>query len=107
VAVDLAERLKQGGTVYLCGNGGSAGDAQHFAGELVNRFLFDRRPYAGVALTTDTSVLTAIGNDYGYEQVFSKQVEALAKEGDALIGIWRMCVWRWKRRRRAVCGRLR
>lgn len=87
VAVDLAERLKQGGTVYLCGNGGSAGDAQHFAGELVNRFLFDRRPYAGVALTTDTSVLTAIGNDYGYEQVFSKQVEALAKEGDALIGI--------------------
>ncbi len=86
-AEDLAARLKRGNKILICGNGGSAGDAQHFAGELVNRFLFDRRPYAGIALTTDTSVLTAIGNDYGYEQVFAKQVEGLGVEGDALIGI--------------------
>ncbi len=87
VAEDLAERLKRGNKVLICGNGGSAGDAQHFAGELVNRFLFDRRPYAGIALTTDTSVLTAIGNDYGYEQVFAKQVQGLGRAGDALIAI--------------------
>ena len=87
VAEDLADRLERGNKIMICGNGGSAGDAQHFAGELVNRFLFDRRPYAGIALTTDTSVLTAIGNDYGYEQVFAKQVEGLGKAGDALIGI--------------------
>lgn len=87
VAEDLAARLERGHKVMICGNGGSAGDAQHFAGELVNRFLFDRRPYAGIALTTDTSVLTAIGNDYGYEQVFAKQVQGLGRSGDALIGI--------------------
>lgn len=87
IAVELARRLEQGGKVLLCGNGGSAADAQHFAAELVNRFLFDRRPYAGIALTTDTSILTAIGNDYGYDQAFSKQVEAIGKPGDALIAI--------------------
>ena len=77
---------KNGNKVLLCGNGGSAADAQHMAGELVNRFLRERRPYAAVALTTDTSVLSAIGNDYSYEEVFEKQVLALAREGDALIG---------------------
>ncbi len=87
VAEDLAARIERGNKVMICGNGGSAGDAQHFAGELVNRFLFDRRPYAGIALTTDTSVLTAIGNDYGYDEVFSKQVQGLGIAGDALIGI--------------------
>jgi D-sedoheptulose 7-phosphate isomerase len=87
LAVELARRVESGGTILICGNGGSAGDAQHFAGELVNRFLFDRRPYAGVALTTDTSVITAIGNDFGYDQIFSKQVEAIGREGDALVAI--------------------
>lgn len=87
IAADLAKRLDQGGKILLCGNGGSAADAQHFAAELVNRFLFDRRPYAAIALTTDTSILTAIGNDYGYDQSFSKQVQALGKKEDALIAI--------------------
>jgi D-sedoheptulose 7-phosphate isomerase len=87
LAVELARRIEAGGKILICGNGGSAGDAQHFAGELVNRFLFDRRPYAGIALTTDTSVLTAIGNDFGYDQVFSKQVEALGTANDALVAI--------------------
>jgi len=71
----------------LCGNGGSAADAQHIAAELSGRFKKERIPLAGVALTTDTSALSAIGNDYGFEFVFSRQVEALAKEGDVLIGI--------------------
>lgn len=87
VAEDMATRVERGNKIMICGNGGSAGDAQHFAGELVNRFLFDRRPYAGIALSTDTSVLTAIGNDYGYDQVFSKQVEGVGREGDVLVGI--------------------
>ena len=75
------------GKVLLCGNGGSAGDAQHVAGEFVNRFLFDRRALPGIALTTDTSVMTAIGNDSSYDEIFSRQVEALGNEGDALIAI--------------------
>lgn len=87
VALDLARRLDQGGKVLICGNGGSAADAQHFSAELVNRFLLDRRPYAGIALTTDTSSLTAIGNDCGYDHVFAKQVQALGRSGDALIAI--------------------
>ena len=87
VAGALAERLRAGGKVLFCGNGGSAADAQHFAGEFVNRFLRERRPYAGLALSTDTSVLTAIGNDYGYEQIFEKQVRALGRPGDALVAI--------------------
>jgi D-sedoheptulose 7-phosphate isomerase len=86
-AEDLARRIKAGSKVLICGNGGSAGDAQHFAGELVNRFLKERRPYAGIALTTDSSILTAISNDYDFSEVFSKQVEALGREGDVLIGI--------------------
>jgi len=75
------------GKVLIFGNGGSAADAQHFAGELVSRFYFDRPGLAAFALTTDTSVITAIGNDYGYEKVFSRQVEANAKAGDVVIGI--------------------
>jgi D-sedoheptulose 7-phosphate isomerase len=76
-----------GGKVMFAGNGGSAADAQHLAGEFVSRFNFDRPGIAGLALTTDTSVLTAIGNDYGYEQVFSRQVQALGRPGDVLVGI--------------------
>ncbi len=79
--------LKSGGKVLFCGNGGSAADAQHLAGEFVSRFNFDRPALAGIALTTDTSVLTAIGNDYGYERVFERQVQALGRPGDVLVGI--------------------
>ena len=87
VAAGMAERIRQGGKVLLCGNGGSAADAQHFAAELVNRFQRERRPYAALALTTDSSVLTSIGNDYDFSQVFSKQVEALGRPGDVLLAI--------------------
>lgn len=76
-----------GKKVLLCGNGGSAADAQHIAAELVGRFVIERRPLAAIALTTDTSALTAIANDYGYEHVFSRQVEALGAEGDVLVAI--------------------
>ena len=77
--------LKQGGKVLLVGNGGSAADAQHIAGELVSRFAFDRPGLPAIALTTDTSILTAIGNDYGYERLFARQVQALGCAGDVLI----------------------
>jgi len=77
--------LKQGGKVLLVGNGGSAADAQHIAGELVSRFAFDRPGLPAIALTTDTSILTAIGNDYGYERLFARQVQALGRAGDVLI----------------------
>lgn len=86
-ASDMAACLKAGGKVLICGNGGSAADAQHIAGEFVNRFLRERRPYAAVALTTDTSIMTAVGNDYSFEQVFEKQVEALGRPGDILLAI--------------------
>ncbi len=79
------ECLRAGGKVLLAGNGGSAADAQHIAGELVSRFAFDRPGLAAVALTTDTSILTAIGNDYGYEQLFARQVQALGRRGDVFI----------------------
>ena len=79
--------LKNGGKILICGNGGSAADAQHFAAELVGRFEVERRGLPAIALTTDTSSLTAIGNDYGFERLFSRQVEALACEKDLLIGI--------------------
>lgn len=79
--------LAEGNTIFLCGNGGSAADAQHIAAELVGRFVNDRRSLPGLALTTDTSALTAIANDYGYDHVFSRQVDGLAKRGDVLIGI--------------------
>ena len=79
--------LQGNNKLLVAGNGGSAADAQHIAGELVSRFYFDRPALPAVALTTDTSILTAIGNDYGYEQVFSRQVEALGREGDVFLGI--------------------
>ena len=79
--------LAQGQRIYLCGNGGSAADAQHIAAELIGRFVHDRRALPAIALTTDTSALTAIGNDYGYDEVFSRQVEGLCREGDVLIAI--------------------
>jgi D-sedoheptulose 7-phosphate isomerase len=81
------QALRKGGKVFFCGNGGSAADAQHLAGEFVSRFNYDRNPLASLALTTDTSVLTAIGNDYGYEHVFERQVRGLGRAGDVLIGI--------------------
>ena len=86
-AEDMAERLKRGCRILVCGNGGSAADAQHLAAELSGRYVKERRALAGIALTTDTSALTAIGNDYGYDYVFSRQVEALGRPGDLLIGI--------------------
>ena len=86
-AAKMVDCLKHGGKILACGNGGSAADAQHFAAELVNRFQRERQPYAAIALTTDTSVLTAIANDYDYTQIFSKQVEALGRPGDVLLAI--------------------
>lgn len=83
----MISTLKKGNKVLLAGNGGSAADAQHIAAELSGRFLKERRALPGIALTTDTSALTSIANDYGYEHVFSRQVEALASKGDLFIGI--------------------
>jgi D-sedoheptulose 7-phosphate isomerase len=83
----MAGSLRAGGKILACGNGGSAADAQHFAAELVNRFERERPPLAGLALTTDTSALTSIGNDYSYEQVFEKQLRALGRKGDVLLAI--------------------
>jgi D-sedoheptulose 7-phosphate isomerase len=83
----LVSALKAGNKVMICGNGGSAADSQHFAAELVGRFEQERRGLPAIALTTDTSILTAIGNDYGYDTIFARQVEALGKAGDVLIGI--------------------
>lgn len=80
----ITAALEGGGTVYLCGNGGSAADAQHIAGEFVGRFMMERRALPAVALSTDTSVISCIANDYSYEEVFSRQVEALVREGDIL-----------------------
>ncbi|TLD81237.1 D-sedoheptulose 7-phosphate isomerase [Helicobacter sp. MIT 11-5569] len=88
VAAKMAiSTLKDGGKILLCGNGGSAADAQHIAAELTGRYKKERVGLSAIALTTDTSALTAIGNDYGYDYVFSRQCEALAKQGDLLWGI--------------------
>jgi len=81
------EALKSGNKILLCGNGGSAADAQHIAAELVGRYEQERRAFPAISLTTDTSALTAVSNDYGYEEVFARQVEALAVPGDVLIAI--------------------
>lgn len=81
----VRETVRGGGTLYFCGNGGSAADAQHLATEYVVRYSRTRRAYPAVALTTDTSLLTAVGNDLGFQEVFARQVEALAKPGDLLI----------------------
>lgn len=87
-AARLIERsLRAGGKVMFCGNGGSAADAQHLAAELMGRFLADRAPMASVALTVDSSALTAIGNDYGFDQVFARQIRGLGRAGDVLVGI--------------------
>src|SRR3984893_14332851 len=83
----IVSTLKNGNKVLVAGNGGSAADAQHIAAELSGRFVKDRKALPGIALTTDTSALTAIANDYGYNHVFSRQVEALARPGDLFIGI--------------------
>jgi len=83
----IVDALKNGNKVLLCGNGGSAADAQHIAAELTGRYKTERRGLPGIALTTDTSALTAIGNDYGYDRVFDRQVESLANNGDVVIGI--------------------
>ena len=83
----LSKVLSNGHKLLSCGNGGSAEDAQHFAGELVGRFMKNRQPLKAIALNTDTSIITCIGNDFGFDQVFSRQVEALGQEGDALIAI--------------------
>lgn len=87
IAEQLIYALKAGNKILLCGNGGSAADAQHVAGELVGRFATERRALPAMALTTDTSILTAIGNDYGFENIFVRQVEALAQPGDILVGL--------------------
>ena len=83
----LADVLAAGGRVFFCGNGGSAADAQHLASELTGRFMADRRPLAAIALSTDSSALTSIGNDYGFEQVFERQLRALGQRGDMLVAI--------------------
>lgn len=87
IAAEMTRAVLAGNKVMWCGNGGSAADSQHLAAELVGRFRRERPGLPSIALTTDSSVLTSIGNDYGYEQVFSRQVEALCVEGDVLVGI--------------------
>ena len=79
--------LRAGNKILFAGNGGSAADAQHWAGELVSRFYYDRPGLPAIALTTDTSILTAIGNDYGYDYTFARQIEALGQEGDVFVAI--------------------
>jgi D-sedoheptulose 7-phosphate isomerase len=83
----LADTLKSGGRILVCGNGGSASDAQHFAAEFTNRFERERPPLAAIALTTDTSALTAIGNDLGFENLFARQIAALCRPGDVAVAI--------------------
>jgi D-sedoheptulose 7-phosphate isomerase len=83
----MEDTLRAGGKILLAGNGGSAADAQHISGELLSRLMFDRAPLPSIALTADQAVLTAIGNDYGYEQTFARQVRGLGRKGDVLIAI--------------------
>lgn len=83
----IAEAFKADNKLLICGNGGSAADAQHLAAEFVNRFVIDRPPLPAIALSTDTSILTSIGNDYSFDQAFSKQIKAIGKEGDILLAI--------------------
>jgi len=86
-AAVIVAALRAGGKVMFCGNGGSAADAQHLAAELMGRYRYDRRPLAALALTVDTSALTAIGNDYGFNLVFARQLRGIARAGDVLFGI--------------------
>jgi D-sedoheptulose 7-phosphate isomerase len=87
VATRMCHALQSGHMVFWCGNGGSAADCQHLAAELVGRFRRERKGLASIALTTDSSILTSVGNDYGYDYVFARQVEALCRPGDLLVGI--------------------
>lgn len=87
MALHVVASLRAGGKLFIAGNGGSAADAQHIAGEFTSRLMFDRAPLAAIALTTDTSSLTAIGNDYGFEHLFARQVRALGRPGDVFLGI--------------------
>lgn len=87
LAEHISEAFKNGRKLMICGNGGSAADAQHLAAEFVNRFQLERPPLPALALTTDTSIITSIANDYRYEEVFSKQIEALGVKGDILLGL--------------------
>jgi D-sedoheptulose 7-phosphate isomerase len=87
IARAIEECLRRSGKLIIAGNGGSAGDAQHLAAEFLSRFLIERKPFPAVALTADTSVLTAIGNDYGYEHVFERQLHGLGRPGDAFLAI--------------------
>lgn len=87
VSKEVVECIKKGGKLLICGNGGSAADSQHFAAELVGRFMIDRKALPAIALTTDTSILTAVGNDYGYDDVFTRQIDALCNPGDLVVGI--------------------
>jgi D-sedoheptulose 7-phosphate isomerase len=87
IAAEMSQSLQAGGTIFWCGNGGSAADCQHMAAEFVGRFRRDRQGLSSVALTTDTSAITAIGNDYGFDQIFRRQVEALCAPGDVVVGI--------------------
>ena len=83
----LIETLSNGNTIFWCGNGGSAGDSQHLAAELIGRYKDDRRPLKSIALTTDSSAITCISNDYSYDKVFERQIEGLGVNGDVLVGI--------------------
>ncbi|MGN7610571.1 D-sedoheptulose 7-phosphate isomerase [Magnetococcales bacterium HHB-1] len=87
MAKKMSHAISEGYKILLMGNGGSAADSQHLAAELVGRFRRERKGLAAIALTTDTSILTAVGNDYGYEQVFSRQIEALCRPGDVVLGL--------------------
>ncbi|MGA1657160.1 MAG: D-sedoheptulose-7-phosphate isomerase, partial [Methylophilaceae bacterium] len=87
IAQTLIQALKDHKTIFWCGNGGSASDSQHLAGELIGRFVGDRKPLKSIALNADSAVMTCIVNDYGYEHIFSRQVEGLGTKGDVLIGI--------------------
>jgi D-sedoheptulose 7-phosphate isomerase len=87
ISEEFLAAITSSGTIFWCGNGGSASDAQHLAAELVGRFELNRSPMASIALTTDTSILTSIANDYSFEEIFSRQIEALGRPGDVIVGI--------------------
>ncbi len=87
MAADIVTAMKAGGKLMICGNGGSAGDSQHIAGEFISRLMFDHPPLPAIALTVDTSSITATANDYGYEHIFTRQVIGLGRPGDVLLGI--------------------
>ena len=87
MAADIVTAMKAGGKLMICGNGGSAADSQHIAGEFISRLMFDHAPLPAIALTVDSSAITATGNDYGYQYIFARQVQGLGQRGDVLLGI--------------------